>query len=106
MQRDNLAALGQPPVPSTSRRPQAAGGFAIHLASIRHAADVPGEWQALTRKHPSLAKLRPRAAEAVEVPGKGTFYRVAGGSFASRNEAARACAPVKAAGAYCAILAP
>jgi len=82
-----------------------AGGFAIHLTSIRDQAGVAAEWQATVKKHPSLAKLEPRPAQVIEVPGKGIFYRVEAGSFASRDEAARACAPLKAAGAYCAIVA-
>ena len=84
----------------------ARGNLAIHLESIRDPAEVEAEWQKLVRKYPSLGRLPLRPALPVEVPGKGTFYRVAAGNFASRDEAARACAPIKAAGAYCAILAP
>ncbi|HMR30189.1 MAG TPA: tetratricopeptide repeat protein [Geminicoccaceae bacterium] len=106
-----------PPAPKPARQASAAaapttpaaaaqGGYAIHLESIRDGDKVEAEWQGLVRKHPSLAGLGLRPALPVEVPGKGTYYRVAAGSFASREEAARACAPIKAAGAYCAILTP
>ena len=88
-----------------AKAPSAAGGFAIHLASIRDQAGIAAEWQATAKKYPSLAKLKPRPAQPIEIPGKGTFYRVEAGSFASRDEAAQACAPLKAAGAYCAIVA-
>lgn len=94
------------PPPQTGGTAAAPGGFAIHLESIRDRAGVQAEWQGLVKRYPSLGRLPLRPAQAVEVPGKGTFYRVAAGSFASRGEAARACAPVKAAGGYCAILAP
>jgi tetratricopeptide (TPR) repeat protein len=106
--RPATAALQQPATraPVKAAVPIAGQGLAIHLASIRHAADIPAEWATLVKKHPSLAKLKLRAAPPVEIPDKGTFYRVAAGSFASRDEAARACAPLKAVGAYCAIMTP
>lgn len=92
--------------PPPSAKAASGRGYAIHVESVRDAAVVAGEWRNLVKKYPSLAPLPPRPAEAVEIPGKGTFFRIAGGSFASRDEAARACAPLKAAGAYCAILPP
>jgi tetratricopeptide (TPR) repeat protein len=98
--------------PATSAAPPASaasaadGRFAIHLESIREADGVDAAWRSLVTKHPSLAGLPMRAPEAIEVPGKGRFYRVAGGDFRDRASAEAACKPIKAAGAYCGILAP
>jgi tetratricopeptide (TPR) repeat protein len=86
--------------------PGAGGRFGIHLASIRDAGAVDETWRGFVAKFPSLAKLRPRPGEAVEVAGKGTFYRVAAGDFPDRAAAEAACRPIKAAGAYCGILVP
>ena len=61
--------------------------FAIHVASVRDAADVPGEWRRVANRNPVLGGLEPQAPTTVEVPGKGTFYRVIGGAFATRAEA-------------------
>ena len=40
----------------------------------------------------------------IDIPGKGAFYRVVVGAFATRAEARAACAPVRAGGAYCALV--
>ncbi len=106
------APASRPAAAASTARPAAgppaaapAGGFAIHLASIRERADVEAEWRSLVAKYPGIARLGLRPVGSVTTD-KGTFYRIAAGSFASRDEAARACAPVKAAGGYCAVLAP
>jgi hypothetical protein len=84
----------------------AAGSFAIHLASARDPALVAGEWQRLARRHPSLAGLEPRPPVMIEVPGRGTFYRVVGGVFATRSEAVAACDRLRAQNQYCMVVAP
>jgi hypothetical protein len=61
-----------------------AGRFAVHIALVRNAADAAGEWQRLARRYSSLADLPAQTPRPVEVSGKGTFYRVLGGEFATR----------------------
>lgn len=79
-------------------------GFAIHLASVSASAEVPGEWRRLARRFPDLADLRQLAPQAVDGAGKGTFYRVLGGPFATRGEAQAACARLRAQGASCEVV--
>jgi hypothetical protein len=92
---------GTPPRPLAV----APGTFAIHVASVSgaaHAAGAASEWRRLTNIHPSLAGLQPLPPRTVEVPGKGSFYRVLGGPFRTRSEALAACSRLRAeGGAYC-----
>ena len=111
---DAAAVASATPVPSSPGAPQAAapraeeagpaethGRFAIHVASVRDPAGVAAEWQRLVRLHPSLAGLELQPARVAEIPGKGRFYRVLGGGFATRAEAQAACARLQAEGSDC-----
>lgn len=102
-----VATAPAPVAPSPATRPAAATGrFALHVASLPSAAAVPGEWRRLSSRHPSLKALPVRPPQAVEVVGKGIAYRVAGGAFATRAEAAAACERLRAAGQFCSVVAP
>ncbi|MEZ5903605.1 MAG: SPOR domain-containing protein [Geminicoccaceae bacterium] len=84
--------------------PRPPSGFAIHLASVRSPAAAHEEWTRLAGVldlDPSVDQVLP---QRIEVPGKGVFYRVEGGPFATRAEAAAACAPLAATGQYCAVI--
>jgi hypothetical protein len=83
-----------------------AGRFAVHLASVRDPNAVASEWQRLVRLHPMLASLPLRRAERIDLAGKGTFYRVAAGSFATRAEAQAVCDRLKTRGVYCTLSNP
>jgi len=89
------AAAAAPEVPPHAAR------VAIHVASVRDPAEVPREWQRLTRRHRVLADLEPQAPRKVDVPGKGAFYRIIGGTFATRAEAQAVCERLHSAGGYC-----
>ena len=73
---------------------------------MRDPADVPGEWARLAKLYPGLVALELRPAPMVDIPEKGVFYRVVVGAFPTRADAQAACAPVKAGGAYCALVQP
>jgi SPOR domain len=88
-----------------SGTPLPAARFAVHVASVRDPADVPGEWRRLAGRYSSLAGLEPQAPRTVEVPGKGIFHRVIGGAFATRAEAQTVCARIRSGGGYCAVVA-
>jgi hypothetical protein len=103
-----MNAVPAPPATDPSRAtavapeaPPRAAGVAIHVGSVRDPAEVPGEWQRLTGRYRVLAGLEPQAPRKVEVPGKGVFYRVTGGAFATRAEAQAMCARLRSAGGYC-----
>ena len=93
------APAAKPPAPAELASPRAQ--FAIHVASVRALAEVDGEWRRLARRYPSLAGLEPGTPEPVDIPGKGTFYRVIGGAFATRAEAQAACKRLEAEGRDC-----
>ena len=79
----------------------AAGRFAIHVASVRDPSRVAEEWRRLAERHPGLAGLALREPRTVEVPGRGRFYRVVAGAFATRAEAEAACARLGQEGLDC-----
>jgi hypothetical protein len=81
--------------------PVRAGGFAVQVAAVRDAGEVGSEWRRLVRRFPDLAALELQPAVAVEVKGKGTFYRVIGGPVASMAAAKALCARLTQGGASC-----
>ena len=87
--------------PAASASAPRAGRWAVQVASVRDRAEAPGVWRRLAARHPDLAGLEPRVPRAVALPGKGTFYRVTGGSFATEAEARVVCDRLRAAGADC-----
>jgi tetratricopeptide (TPR) repeat protein len=96
------SALPPPPLlEPAAPPPPAAGGFAIQVAAVPRADQVAGEWRRLVKRHPDLAALELQPVQSVEVPGKGTFYRVIAGPLASKASADALCARLKRAGASC-----
>ena len=96
---DNQQAASPPdPAPVAAR-------FALQVAAVRDPASVPSEWRRLKRRYASLAGLELRAPRSVEIPGKGTFYRVYGGAFATRAEARAACDRLRSEGGDCRVVA-
>ncbi|MEK0082326.1 helix-turn-helix domain-containing protein [Benzoatithermus flavus] len=97
----SATATPAPPTPAPR-----GGQFALHLASVRDPAVVAGEWQRVVKHHPSLAGLEPLPPMAVSIPGKGTYYRVVAGSFATRAEARAECERLRAENQYCMVVTP
>ena len=94
-----------PPPPLVEPDPPAAsagGGFAVQVAAVPRADQVPGEWRRLVKRHPDLRALELQPAQSVEVAGKGTFYRVIAGPlrFQGRGRGVVRAAASKA-GAAC-----
>lgn len=81
--------------------PVRTGQFAIQVAAVRDADEVGSEWRRLVRRFPELAALELQPSVAVEVKGKGTFYRVIGGPVASMAAAETLCARLTQGGASC-----
>jgi tetratricopeptide (TPR) repeat protein len=95
------AAAPAAPPPAT-----AGGGYAVQLAAVPEPGQVASEWRRLSGRYPMLKELELQPPQTVEVPGKGTFYRVIAGSFASRAEADAVCARLRAAGGSCRLARP
>jgi hypothetical protein len=103
-----VAASAEPsavPLARTAGAPPA-GRFAAYFLSVRPPARVAGEWRRLTERHPELAGLQPRAPRPVQVPGRGTFYAVEAGAFATRAEAQAVCDRLRPRAQACRVVAP
>lgn len=90
--------------PGSATTPTERGSFAVHIASIRAAGDVPGEWRQLTAEYPQLRKLGLQPPQAIVLPGQGVFYRVAAGPLPDRGVAQKLCDGLKRQGQYCAVI--
>ena len=98
----DAAPAGVPPrvgVPPASPPRPGAGRSRSRRCATR--SDVSGEWRRAAARHPGLTGLQPRDPQVVEVPGRGTFWRVLAGSFATRAEAEAACDRLRDEGGAC-----
>jgi SPOR domain len=98
------AATGREVVPAMRHDGGDRRQVAIHVASVRSPAEVPGEWQRLSGRYQVLSGLELQAPTTVKIQGHGTFYRVIGGAFATRAEAQAVCEGLRSAGVYCMIV--
>jgi hypothetical protein len=92
------ASAAKPEVPPPAKR------VAIHVASVRSPTEASKEWQRLAKRYQFLAGLEMQAPRKVDVPGKGVFYRVVGGTFHTRAQALAICEEIHSAGGYCTVV--
>ena len=93
-----------PPKTAVATAPASAapsGVFALQLAAVPEASQVAAEWKRLAGRFSVLKEFDLQPAQAVEIAGKGTFYRVLAGPFASRAEAEATCSRLRKAGGTC-----
>jgi len=102
------AAGAAKPAPMAKAAPAASGqnvfaeAFAVHLASYRKVPDAVHGWGILTKTMAEPLKgLEPRLLNVDFNDGRGAFIRLKAGPLASRDEAVKRCADIKAAGGYC-----
>jgi len=108
-------AKEQTPAPTAPERPQAevkekaetpaksssaAGNFTVQVGSFNNSSEANERVSSLRN-----AGFEARAV-AVELPGRGRWYRVQVGRFADRDEASKAVASLRAKGAAAAIVVP
>jgi hypothetical protein len=77
------------------------GGYAVQVASERSAADAHAVLRMLQAKFPSQLGGRQPIVRRTSIGAEGVYYRATIGPFASMDEAAGACATLKAAGGHC-----
>jgi cell division protein FtsN len=95
-------ASAEPVAPVAAPAP-AAGGFVVQVSSQKSQADAMSAWQTFQRKFSAVVGgLKPSIKKA-EVGGRGTFYRVRVGPWASSTEATALCVKLKAAGGDCVV---
>ncbi|KLN59387.1 hypothetical protein WH96_17980 [Kiloniella spongiae] len=91
----NSEKIAQPPVI------KATGKYAVHLSSNKSKASAEKEWVELKNVFPKETNGLTLRLKAVKITGKGTFYRVLGGTFDDRTEANKACEAFERKKQYC-----
>jgi hypothetical protein len=83
--------------------PASNGSYVVQVSSQKTPADAQAAFQSLQRKYASVIGGMKPSIRKVDLPERGTYYRVRVGSWASSTEAAAFCAKLKAAGGDCVI---
>ncbi len=83
--------------------PASNGAYVVQVSSQKTPADAQAAFQSLQRKYVAVLGGMKSAIRKVELPERGTYYRVRVGSWSSSTEAANFCAKLKAAGGDCVI---
>jgi cell division septation protein DedD len=108
------AALAPPTAPSApaatapAAPPAAAasGSFRIQLGAYASAEKVDAEWRRLQAQHPGLlGALKPESSR-VEVPDRGTLYRLRAGPIEGEDRARALCQDLVRRGAGCLVVQP
>ena len=90
----------EPKAPKKESKPAttAASGesWSVQLMSSSNKATVQKAWPTLQEKHKALLSGMSYVITEAQIAGKGTFYRLRVGKFASRDQAAALCAKLKA----------
>ena len=76
---------------------QSGGKWQIQLIASKNKAAVEQTWNNLAKKYVDLQKYT-HEIQTTDLGAQGIFYRLRAGAFASRDEAAKACATLKAKG--------
>ena len=99
--RDEGARAPEPePQPAAAAAP-AAPFYVVHLASYRKVEDADRGLDELIQRHGDLMDGLELSITRVEIEGKGTFFRVHAGPFASPEAAAALCDRLSLGAAYC-----
>ncbi|MBV9061349.1 MAG: SPOR domain-containing protein [Alphaproteobacteria bacterium] len=77
-----------------------AQGFVAQIGSYTSEAEANASWQTYKAGHPSVAGYAPDVQKA-DLGSRGTWYRLRVGPFATMQDAAAACAKLKAQGSSC-----
>ncbi|WP_448147490.1 SPOR domain-containing protein [Labrys miyagiensis] len=87
----------------TAPAPASNGAYVVQVSSQKSPAEAQAAFQSLQRKYPSVLGGMKASIRKVDLPERGTYYRVRVGSWGSSTEAAAFCAKLKAAGGDCVI---
>jgi hypothetical protein len=78
------------------------GSYRLQLSAVRSPDAVPEEWARLKRRFPELVSLK-NSTNKIDVPGKGTFYRVEAGPL-DESAAKSACTRLRGQGLGCIVV--
>lgn len=76
------------------------GGYVLQIGAYKSDAEARDSWRAYKSAHAAAAGYEPDIIK-VDIPGKGTWYRLRVGSFASTADANVLCDKLKASGGSC-----
>ena len=93
---DSRTAAVMPPETKTS----VAGDFVLQIGAYKSEAVAMESWRAYKTAHAAVAEFEPDIKRA-DLPGKGTWYRLRIGSFASAADANALCSKLKTSGGDC-----
>ena len=95
--RDSCCAAAVPKAgPAKPPKAAAAGGdYLVQLASVTSEKLAEREWGRLQKAFPDIFGGRKLTIEKKEIAGRGTFYRVQSGGFATLDEARAVCNGLK-----------
>lgn len=106
--RADPAPEGTGDLPYPAHKPVAGSAaptaYMVQLASVPSAADAEREWTRLQQAHAAQLGAAEAEIDAVELSGRGTFYRVRTGPFADRETARQLCSELDAAGQDCLVV--
>jgi hypothetical protein len=92
-----------PPAAAETSGSAGGGGFVVQIASAKSEGDAQASLRGLQRRFADVIGNQPANIRRVEIPGKGTFFRVRLGPLSSRDDAVTLCTQLKAAGGDCVV---
>lgn len=100
------SAATAPASPTPPATAAASGSFRIQLGAFASPDKVDAEWRRLQTQHPGLlGALRPESSR-VEVPDRGTLYRLRAGPIEGEDRARALCQDLVRRGAGCLVVQP
>lgn len=96
-----------PPVEKGAPAPLAsAGSYRIQLGAVRSSEAAEKEWKQLAAAHQEILGGLTLRVQTVNLPDKGTYYRIQAGTFADAAEAKKACEALVTRKQGCLVVAP
>jgi len=81
--------------------PTDTGKIRIQLGAYKNQADAEKDWKKISKKYGSRLSGKSHYIVKIAIDGKGTFYRLQAGGFASKEAADKFCSGLSAAGQSC-----
>ncbi len=101
--RDLSQPDAPPPSPAVeiSQIPAATSGYVLHLASYRNVEDADRGWAQIMQGHSDVLQGLELSIRRVDIPERGTFFRIHAGPIADRAQAVALCNRINSLGSYC-----
>lgn len=97
-------ATGATTVRGEPSTPPTAGDIAVHLASYKDPANAEAGWKQLMAANRDVLDGTRPVVRQVDIPGKGTFYRLHAGPVAGKAAGDAMCQTLSRRGVYCKVM--